>query len=423
MIDSRHDLQPKNQVEVLLADIRNALRNEANPEDMFIPETSARWINGLWFLSLLITLFSAIMGVLAKSWIVKYIPVTSRQDSDNAYNRWVRNKKAERWYLDKVITAIPLLIQLALLLFSLGFVLQSMGDDPELGRVILALVILGIFIYIVITVLPLLTPWTPFRTHLSDPLLNLPALCWSIILVGRSIPLLGRSIPRRFKLTPTPEDEAQTHRSWRNGPDEIDVLSEIWHTLIKSPTPSDVDEAITELTRNKLEDALWKRFVKWETPWILHERLRESIKFNGQPGSKDEIFCNHLLALSRFVDHFDHLKRSKLPVPGTLTTALGAFLDPGNPLHRWNVFPEQIRALAFSVRTPILLAWEKDYDDSEMKERPWETMVHDMLPIHRQDFAMAMCRGLVGNQERLRKVSAFSIVVCIAKGMLVLKHS
>lgn len=405
LVDSRQDLQPAQQAEVLLADIRNALRSEPNPEDMFTTETSARRINGLWSLSLVVTLFSAIMGVLAKSWIVKYASVASKHESGDAYDRWVCNDKAERWYFEKIITAIPVLVQLALLLFLIGFVLQSMDDDPKLSWTVLTPVIFGFFIYIVITVLSLLVPKTPFQTPLSDIFLGLPAFY--------------RSNPQLKSATPTSKD---AHRSWRDRPDMFEVLLEIWRMMFNSATPSDVDEAIAELTRKELTSRWWKRFFEYGAVNILHERLKKLMVFSGKRGSKDEILGTYLLALSRFVDYFD--KSDNAELKAKLKSELDVFLEPENLLYRWNIFPEPIRALAFCVRTPILQASQKDYDDSEMEELPWETMVHDMLPIYKRDFAIAMCRGLapIEGKERLRKVSAHSITLSMVKGLLASKY-
>ncbi|KAF9456710.1 armadillo-type protein [Collybia nuda] len=395
VVESRRDLQPQTKAEILLANILNAVRNETSSQDMFTPSASARWINGLWFVSLLITLFSAIMGVLAKSWIVKFIPVASGQESDDAYRRWVYDERAKLWYLEKGITTIPLLIQTALLLFCFGFTLQSIGDDPSLGWVVLVLVVLGIIIYIIITALPLFYPWIPIQTPLSDVLAG-------IVHFYRSIPPSG--------LSTLTSKYSHINRSRREVPNKDNVLLEIWRSqLTQAARPTNVDEAIAELNRIKLSDTWWKRFVGWDTPKILCSRLRESITYGLQHEFAYDVLCDHLYALSGLAEHFESSD------PDRLITELGPFLKTGNPLNRWNVFPEPVRALAFGVRVPILLAHKEDFTTREMEERPWETMVHDMSPNHRFKFVMAACRGLAGDQGRLRKISALSIIVSIAK--------
>jgi len=43
----------------------------------FAPSSSDIWINGLWFISLTLSLLTAFLGVLAKQWLYQYMAVTS----------------------------------------------------------------------------------------------------------------------------------------------------------------------------------------------------------------------------------------------------------------------------------------------------------------------------------------------------------
>ncbi|KAF8985376.1 hypothetical protein BDQ17DRAFT_680318 [Cyathus striatus] len=85
------------------------------------------WIKGLWATSLLVTLFSAVMGVLAKAWSVKFIPVSSKREAKDAYQRRILDKRAKRWQLERVIKFIPLLIQIAAFLFAAGLQYSRMS--------------------------------------------------------------------------------------------------------------------------------------------------------------------------------------------------------------------------------------------------------------------------------------------------------
>ncbi|KAF9456962.1 armadillo-type protein [Collybia nuda] len=388
VIDSRQGLQPDPQ-QVLLTEIRNALRNEAVPQDIFKPSTSSLWINGLWFASLMITLISAIIGVLAKSWLVEFAPAVQGQELKDARRRWNSDHQAKRWYLAQMITAAPLLIQVALFLFSIGFGIQSLGDNQTIGWIVLALVISGVVFYGIITLLPIFFPGCPLYTPLSD---LLSGLLW-----------LWHGPP------PDTSKSIQTIR-----PDEREPEPGIWTKMLTHPTkPSNVDEALTEFTRRKPDDACWENYTKWGVPDILCERFLQSITFGLERHSRYEILCSHLRSLLGFVNH---LERSR---PAELSGMLGRFLDLPNPLNRWNVFPEEIRALAFTARTLIMIPCGRDYAVSEMEEQPWETIVRDMPPDHRGEFAMAACRGLVAQgQERLRKVSALSIALYMAKNIV-----
>ncbi|KIM27231.1 hypothetical protein M408DRAFT_38109, partial [Serendipita vermifera MAFF 305830] len=66
LIESSKDLKEDPQ-EHLLKQILNTLRNVSDTSS-FEPETSSLQINALWFTSLVISLISALGGVLAKGW-------------------------------------------------------------------------------------------------------------------------------------------------------------------------------------------------------------------------------------------------------------------------------------------------------------------------------------------------------------------
>lgn len=86
LVESSKKLQLEDQ-EALLMDIRSVLLNEPVVDHKYAPTIGQLWVNGLWYASLLVTLFSAIIGVLARSWIVNYLPLASRQEAGDAYKR------------------------------------------------------------------------------------------------------------------------------------------------------------------------------------------------------------------------------------------------------------------------------------------------------------------------------------------------
>jgi signal transduction histidine kinase len=119
---------------------------------------------------LTLTLSSALSAVLAKGWVAKYLPASAAsagKNSSDACERHLRAIRASYWHLDGVISAIPLLLQLSLLLFLAGLVISILGDSKSIGHVVLALVALVLVLYIVVTFLPWLSPACPFRTTLS----------------------------------------------------------------------------------------------------------------------------------------------------------------------------------------------------------------------------------------------------------------
>jgi len=377
----------------LLADIRNTIDDKKI--ELFTPSVSTLWINGFWFASLLITLFSAIVGVLVKESLVHFIPTTVGQDSRHAYDRWILDRRVERWHLKELVIAVHLLIQFALFLFSLGFLLQSMDDNSKLGYMVLTLVISGIIIYLFLTMVSIFIPSSPFITPVTMFIQSFQTI--------------------------------KSHLSTPHQEDSMFVgLSEIWKTLVTSQYPSYVDEAIAELARKKLKDRWWKKFVEWGVLKISLERLQKFKTLGLQDKSHGyEVLCGHLNALLGFVSYLEKLQKKDDLIAG-LQNSLCEFLAPGNPLYRWDVLPEEVRALAFTVRARIMLANRggpklRDFTNNEVDEQPWDAIVHNMPLGHRRKFLITACRALNGSYDGLRKVCAFSMVICLAHGKLAVK--
>ncbi|KAF8525535.1 hypothetical protein BU17DRAFT_18169, partial [Hysterangium stoloniferum] len=164
LIESRKDLQVDPVQEIL-----QVLQNHfaVTTSQPFQVSKSSLVVNYLWFTSLGLTLFSALCAVLAREWLAKYIPVSPGSRSSDACQRLLRVKRAQQWHLESVVTGIPLLIQLALFLFSAGLVLFTWNNSVALGVLILFLTIFAIVLYILGTVFPLFSPACPFQTTAS----------------------------------------------------------------------------------------------------------------------------------------------------------------------------------------------------------------------------------------------------------------
>ncbi|KAF8500624.1 hypothetical protein BU17DRAFT_19934, partial [Hysterangium stoloniferum] len=164
LIESRKDLQVDPLQEILQALQKPLAVTTSAP---FQVSTSSLVVNCLWFTSLGLTLFSALCAVLAREWLAGYIHRNGGSSSSDACERLLRLKRAYQWRLVSVVSGIPLLIQLALFLFSAGLVLFVWNNSIALGIIMLFLTIFGFMLYILGTVLPLFSSACPFRTTMS----------------------------------------------------------------------------------------------------------------------------------------------------------------------------------------------------------------------------------------------------------------
>ncbi|KAH6899535.1 hypothetical protein BKA70DRAFT_735413 [Coprinopsis sp. MPI-PUGE-AT-0042] len=393
LIESRKKLQMEEQ-ELLIRNIRNFQQGLPLKEDDYRPTVDHLWINGLWFGSLLITLFSTIVGVLAKSWLVEYAPLAMSEDSHDAYRRWKADKSVERWHMKRVVTMIPLFVQLAFFLFSAGLAIQCFNDHRGLGYAVSAIVGFGVVMYIAVTVLPLLLSdgSCPFRTPLSEILLHL----WKLLLLFY---VKSSGAARPAVLTDSPDEKELQ-----------DVLATIWtEQLINSPKQDYVDEAFAELARIPLAAPLLKVFADFGAPGVSLRRLDSwmTSSYHADP-RRNEIMSNHLLALSHFVDYSESNEHA-----GLKSTLKGS-LQKGSPFGQWTFFAEQIRPLAHSIRIPILLAFGEDISAIEVAEQPWDQLARNLQLKDRIRFILASCRALARGKCNLKKTSALSITSCMA---------
>ena len=83
----------------------------------FSPPTSARWINGLFFYSLVLSLAAALFGILAKQWIREYLKWNAAigDPRENVLVRQIRFEAWRDWNVEGVLWSIPFLLELAMI--------------------------------------------------------------------------------------------------------------------------------------------------------------------------------------------------------------------------------------------------------------------------------------------------------------------
>ncbi|KAJ2923541.1 hypothetical protein H1R20_g13555, partial [Candolleomyces eurysporus] len=418
LIDARPDLHDDSE-QALLGNILDTLRGTSIIDMAHIP-VSQKWITGLWLMSLYITLFSAIMGVLAKAWLAKFVPFTTGREAKDAHTRYKLDKGAEFWHLEGVITLVPFLVQVAALLFLGGLIIQNIADDQTLGHVLLGFGVSGCLIYAVMTILPIRYRSSPFNTPLTE------VLAWL-----RSM-LRAPPTPGRLKAIST----------WTQLSKFNEGLAEILYTeLIKASKPTHVDEAAAEIAHPNFARKWIHHYSRTDSP----SRLLECFKICASTRTSDaarrnEILCNYLLAFLRFVSVLQE-KLVAIPEGSTVEDVAGGYqhllgalqtsLKYGYPLHRWNTLPEFPRQLSFSLRTQIMCLLqalpEKDwtsqgsvppklgFQSNEMLDRLWELALQDIQSSHRLHFMLSACRGVLQGKESVKTTSLYILNLCLAK--------
>jgi len=112
--------------EVLLSRILAQLEGQVNGTNIpttpkFIPTHSDIRVNILWFLSLIFSLTTVLVGIIALQWLREHLRPHTDLEPQIAFSLHHLNVESlDRWYLPQIFTALPLLLQLALVLFLGG---------------------------------------------------------------------------------------------------------------------------------------------------------------------------------------------------------------------------------------------------------------------------------------------------------------
>ncbi|KAI9443791.1 hypothetical protein H4582DRAFT_1916694 [Lactarius indigo] len=188
VIDSYKLLLPDtgNSTVAILTQISHQLSNGSQtsvqayvpPSSSFKPPTSAVWVNALWFLSLVISLFCALLATLQQHWARRYLRLTQPQCAvhKRARLRAFFAEGVERFHLAFAVEAIPALLHVSVFLFLTGLVISLFTIHHTIAYIILAATVSGGIVYTMITVMPVFYHNSPYHSPFSDFVWNVPRM-------------------------------------------------------------------------------------------------------------------------------------------------------------------------------------------------------------------------------------------------------
>ncbi len=162
-IESYHSVEedPADLTVVLLKTIIHQLDNMTHPRPGAAvdldPHTatisrSAKQINTLWFLSLTMSLSTVMAGILCLQWLREFgrdANVPHREDVGLHYMRYEGMKK---WHVFKILSALPLLLITALVLFFAGLV-EVLWEVDKVAAILVTIMVGVAFAFILMTTL------------------------------------------------------------------------------------------------------------------------------------------------------------------------------------------------------------------------------------------------------------------------------
>ena len=150
----------------------------------FSPTTSARWINILFVYSLVLSIASALFGILAKQWIREYLKWNTAigDPRENVLVRQIRFEAWNDWNVEGVLWSIPFLLELAMILFLAGIVLLVWTLDSIVAVAVTAIVAIFLGITATFTVLPIFVKKCPYKSPTAWVMLRIFRIARSAIL-------------------------------------------------------------------------------------------------------------------------------------------------------------------------------------------------------------------------------------------------
>ncbi|PCH35148.1 hypothetical protein WOLCODRAFT_166074 [Wolfiporia cocos MD-104 SS10] len=142
------------------------------PSSGFTPTSSAIRVNAFWFASLVISISTSFLAILAKQWLASmkedYSPILEMRGRQYQF----RYDQLRRWKIPRILSSLPILLHISLMLFFAGLIEFLWPVNKTVAIVSASLACATVLFYIVTHVLSLLIPASPFRTSLTTVVLS-----------------------------------------------------------------------------------------------------------------------------------------------------------------------------------------------------------------------------------------------------------
>ncbi|KAF8181070.1 hypothetical protein BJ912DRAFT_882517, partial [Pholiota molesta] len=154
---------PNDAITGLLFHIASGLNNTSpfppavSPDSILAPfsqTSSAIRINVFWFISLILSLTTVLVGTIALQWLREHQSYGGYSSKEKLAMLHMRSEAIEAWYLRQVFAVLPLLLQAALVLFLAGLIDFSLPLGTKLVIPVSIIVGLTLLFLAATTILP-----------------------------------------------------------------------------------------------------------------------------------------------------------------------------------------------------------------------------------------------------------------------------
>jgi hypothetical protein len=161
------------QISRQLVDISNGVSSQTDATfatQPFTPSTSVIRINIIWFLSLVLSIASALNATLFQQWSRRYLEITRNRVAPHkrARTRAYMFNGIASFKMSRAVKAMPILLHLSIFLFFAGLVEFLWNANSTVGRWVLGFISALSLAYLTFTVLPNLYLNCPYSTPVSE---------------------------------------------------------------------------------------------------------------------------------------------------------------------------------------------------------------------------------------------------------------
>ena len=233
----------------------------------FSPPRSAVRINTLWFISLVLSLVSASLGMLIKQWLREYLTGNYTSPRERIRVRHYRHEGLLTWHVFEIAAMPPLLLQLSLILFFVGLSDFLRQLDSIVGWVVTGVVILWLLLLTTSIIAPVLCFRCPYKFPLLKNMAEVPRRAVLRLLRGRPID----------EIIPCYYDSSGSIEKGVREDGNLDI-----HAVIRADEISNDDDFLEATLRPCLKDADGDGVVMFMRKMMEH-RLARSVASLASP--------------------------------------------------------------------------------------------------------------------------------------------
>ncbi|KDR66602.1 hypothetical protein GALMADRAFT_259119 [Galerina marginata CBS 339.88] len=335
----------------------------------FSPSSSSIRVNILWFLSLILSLTTVLVGIITLQWLREYQSYPGLTPKQSLAVFQMRSEGMEKWYVWKIFTALPLLLQAALALFLIGVVDFLLTLDNKVAipiSVVIGLILLfllattalptlqGLYLYLPflfvrdLSEVPSQCPYKSPQSHVFRAFFS-----FSFHLFDRFTPALRYAIQYPYSVfTPTVQFLAGLFRFTPGDIEEQDNSTQAGQiyreTAIHEHQPTKDHHVIPQL----LPTWTANTWVAFDSDWLL---LRDACA-NGLHDQSSGL-NTHRLDSRNYLPLFDSVQAIQEAVRR-------ANLSHTDPLHVFAIYD------TFSELSKLILEWPYSSSDERESHRP-----------------------------------------------------